>query len=216
MRVERLADYAANAQTRIEAGVRVLKHHLHARAQRPHLALGQARDVAPLEQNLALGRVDRAQDRAADRALARARLADEAERFAARDVETDVLHGVDDAGACVEALDETADAEKRLRHSALHRRQRLAWSGSTCRSGGRSTSHAPSRSAQRGAKRHPGALAALATAPGMDTTSRRPFGLARGAGQAIEQGARIRMARTPEHFAHAAAFHHLAGAHHGD
>ena len=53
------------------------------------------RQVGALEEDLAAGRLDQAQDRPAERRLAAARLADEPDRLAAADREVDAVHGLD-------------------------------------------------------------------------------------------------------------------------
>ena len=96
---QRLGDDVTDATPRIERGDRVLEDELHALA---HLAQGLAMhrgQVVAVEQYLARLRLAQLQHRAAERGLAATGLADEAQRFAARDVETDVGHGMDDLAA---------------------------------------------------------------------------------------------------------------------
>ena len=70
-------------------------------AHRAHLALGQRQQVAALEQDAAAGdaarRLQQPQDRQRGHRLAAARLADQAERLARRDLKADVVDGRDAA-----------------------------------------------------------------------------------------------------------------------
>ena len=120
--LQALADAVADRRAWVEAGVRVLEDDLHpppVRLQRGALDLG---DVLAIEQDGARRRVDEAQEQPSDRGLAAARLADEAERFAATDLEADAVHGLDEADLPLEdpavdreVLHEVLDLDQRRR-----------------------------------------------------------------------------------------------------
>src|SRR5262249_44328943 len=74
---------------------RVLEDQLHVAALGLQLALRQRRQVGALEEDVAAGRLEQPQDRAAERGLAAAGLADEADRLAAPDGEVDAVDGLD-------------------------------------------------------------------------------------------------------------------------
>ena len=76
-------DDVDDALARIERGVGILKHHLHAFADRAELAARETRDIGAAKQDFAA--IDRHQpgDGARQSALARAAFADEAQRLAA-------------------------------------------------------------------------------------------------------------------------------------
>ena len=98
----------------VEGGKRILEDHLHAPPQRTELLVVEVRDVLAVEEHLAAGRLVEAQDRAADRRLAAARLADQAERLAAADLERDAVDGLDVADVAVEddpALDREVELQ---------------------------------------------------------------------------------------------------------
>ncbi|MCY1295760.1 hypothetical protein D9M70_451170 [compost metagenome] len=77
---------------RIERGERVLEDHLHVASQRAELALGQPGDVLTVEQQRATIDIRQAQQAFADGRLARARFADDAQRFATAHREADAIH----------------------------------------------------------------------------------------------------------------------------
>jgi len=88
---DRLGDGFAGALARIEAGERILKHHLNALA---NLAQGfgiERADILPLKKHAPFAWFDQPQDRAAGRRFAAARLADEGQRLAGAERERDVL-----------------------------------------------------------------------------------------------------------------------------
>jgi hypothetical protein len=93
-----LADDLAHGHVRVQRRVRILKDDLHAAAERAELLLGHLRDFPAVEEDAPRGGLDEAEDRAAERALSAARLAHEAERLAAADVERGAVDGVDDGG----------------------------------------------------------------------------------------------------------------------
>src|SRR5215218_7076315 len=96
------------------------------------------RDVLAVEDHLALGRLVEAQNRAADRRLAAARLADQAERLAAADLERDAVDGLDVAHVTVEddpALDREVELEAlELDQRAVSTHEATTASRSSCHS----------------------------------------------------------------------------------
>ena len=96
----------SHGAARVERTVRVLKHNLHAFAQRPQLGGRHHRDVlrrrrtaftraftnaGPTQQHRAATGIDQTNNAARHRALARARFAHDAQGLAAADFEVDVL-----------------------------------------------------------------------------------------------------------------------------
>jgi hypothetical protein len=119
--LQRFADDVADRHARVERGVRVLEDDLHLFAQRTQRGPAQAGDVAPIERDAAGRRVGQAQDHAAGGRLARARLADETQRFAAADVEVDAVDGLyvadvllQEAGRDRKVLRQVADLDQTL------------------------------------------------------------------------------------------------------
>src|SRR5262249_38870696 len=94
---ERLADDLADGHARVERGERVLEDDLHLPAIWPERGAGEARDVAALDHDAPLGRLDQAQDGAADGRLAAAGFADEAERLTLVDRQRDTVDRTDRA-----------------------------------------------------------------------------------------------------------------------
>ena len=88
---ERLGDDVLDRHARIERAERVLEDDLHLAPHRPHALGVQALDRLALEADGAAGRLDQADQHAPGGGLAAARLADEAERPAARDREIDAV-----------------------------------------------------------------------------------------------------------------------------
>ena len=82
MGVDRLTDDIAHAQARVQARIRVLKHHLGFAAQRLQSPLRQRRDVLAIEADRSGGRVDQPEDQTPDRTLAGARFTHKAQHFA--------------------------------------------------------------------------------------------------------------------------------------
>src|SRR5262249_62101736 len=94
----RLGDDVAGGLARIERGERILEDDLHLATIGAQLRLLQVRDVAAFELDAAVGRLDQAQDRASHGGLAAAGLADQAQRFAFRDLEADAVNREDAPG----------------------------------------------------------------------------------------------------------------------
>ena len=92
----RLDQGLADGEARVERGIRVLEHHLDAAADRQQLVTRQLEQVAPVEHHLPAGRAARrlvqAKQREAHRRLARARLADHAQRVPAPELEAGAAH----------------------------------------------------------------------------------------------------------------------------
>ena len=92
-----LAHDLAHRHPRVERRVRILEDVLHAPPHGAQLGVGQARDVDLVEDDAAERGLVQPEDRAREGALARARLADDAQRLAAADVERDAVDRVDEA-----------------------------------------------------------------------------------------------------------------------
>ncbi|MHC2477417.1 hypothetical protein ACVJF0_008394 [Bradyrhizobium elkanii] len=110
---------------RIEAGERILEHHLQTTANGMQPAGREIVDALAIEHDLAGGDVEQPQDGAADRRLAAAGFADQREGLAASDLKGHAIHGVDRAGAAAEQaaanrkmLLEVVDLEQRSTHAA--------------------------------------------------------------------------------------------------
>jgi hypothetical protein len=115
---QRLPDDLAHGHARVEGRVRVLEHDLDVAPNGPHLPAPEAADVLPVEDDLALGRLEQLDDRAAERRLPAAGLADDPERLARPDREVDPVDGahlsnraLEDARLDREVLDEPLDPE---------------------------------------------------------------------------------------------------------
>ena len=119
--VERLADRIADLQARIERGVGVLKDHLDAPPHGHQIAAARPRDVDAVDPNLALGRLEQADDGAPEGRLAAAGFADQAERPAGLDPQG---HAVDRADLADRAAQERrAHREIRLEVPDLEQRR---------------------------------------------------------------------------------------------
>ena len=81
---DRLGQDVAHAHARIEAGERILEHHLHAAAHAAQPAGRKIVDALAIQHHLAGGDVEQPQDGPADRRLAAAGFADQRQRLAAR------------------------------------------------------------------------------------------------------------------------------------
>ena len=113
---QRLADDRAHRHARIQRRVRILEDDLHVARERTQLVFARPRDALAFEPDLARGRLDQAQDAAPRRALAAARFADNAERFAGGQIEAHAVdrmnlldRAAEPAALDREALDEIAD-----------------------------------------------------------------------------------------------------------
>jgi hypothetical protein len=111
-----------DGQPRIERGVAVLKHHLHAAAQFTQRQ-GRA-DRFAVEQHFSVVRRDQADDQPRGRRFAAARLANNADHLALVDGERDVVDrahhalGAEPSAAQAEMLDEVLHLQKWLRRAA--------------------------------------------------------------------------------------------------
>src|SRR5204863_6510227 len=167
-----LADIVEQGHARIERAEGILKDHLDLGPQRQQLALRQGREIDDLArsrtiEDLAAGRIDRAQDAARGGGLAAAALADQAERLALLEDEVDAVDGADMADHRLEesARDreeflQAADLEQRVAHagSAMSwcRKQLASWLAATdCRLGTAAEQRGMA-SGQRGWNGHPG------------------------------------------------------------
>ena len=84
-------DAFAHGAARIESRERVLENHLQPGAQRAEITLGEVRNAAGLEHDLAGGGAHEAKKGAAQGRLARTGLADDADAFAGSDLEVDAV-----------------------------------------------------------------------------------------------------------------------------
>jgi len=102
----------------VERGERVLEDHRDLlAADPPHLRVGGLRQVLAAEEDLpadaGVARAREPQDGEAGDRLARARLADDAERLALVDAVGDAVDGVHDTVVGLEAHDQVTDLEQR-------------------------------------------------------------------------------------------------------
>ena len=119
---QRVGDDGADRQPRIQRGIGVLVDDLEPSSQSSHCARRQADQAGAIELDLAPCGRHQAEHEPRRRGLAAARLADEGERLAPRDIEAHVGDGAhpthrppEDPGPHGEVLDETADLEERRR-----------------------------------------------------------------------------------------------------
>src|SRR4029077_5337668 len=107
-----LLDDVLNRHARRKRAVRILEHDLHAVPERPHLLELQALQRLSHEHDRAI-RGDQPQDREAERGLARAGLADDAERLALAYRDADAVDRLDvpDYAAHHAALDREPDLQ---------------------------------------------------------------------------------------------------------
>ncbi len=103
MDVERLADLLADGQAPVERGERILEDHLHAGAGAPSGRLMRQRQRRAVEGDRTGIRGLEADQETARGRLAAARLADQAEGFAATDRQRDAVDRMDGAGPAEEA-----------------------------------------------------------------------------------------------------------------
>ena len=124
MQDDRFHDLRADGEHRVERRHRLLKDHADvAAADRLHLPLGQADQVAAEERDPARfdagGRRQQPHDRERRDALARAALADDAERAALLDAKRDIVDRLHDAFFGVEVGAEIVDFDDGWRHGML-------------------------------------------------------------------------------------------------
>ncbi len=96
-----LGDDLGDRHARAQGAVRVLEHHLHLAPERPYVARAQALDLAAVEGDGA-GAALQPQERHAERRLARAGLADDADRVALAHRQRDAVDGADVVGGAPE------------------------------------------------------------------------------------------------------------------
>ena len=82
---------ASDGMAGIERAPWILENHLHSRAQCPHRAIGQARQILAVEGDTALCRGKQVQREPRDRRLARAAFPDQPDRFASDERFRDAL-----------------------------------------------------------------------------------------------------------------------------
>ena len=90
----RVGDDRPHALARVERRVRILEDHLDLAPKRAQLPRSEMLDRPPLEDDLAVGRLEQAHDRAAQRRLAAAGLTHEPERLPFANREAHVVDGV--------------------------------------------------------------------------------------------------------------------------
>ena len=95
---DRFGDDAADGQTGIQRGERVLKDHLHIKADLLHLGPGIGEDVFPVIEHLSAGCLQQAQDGPAEGGFAAAGLSHHAQGLSRVDPEADVVDGMEDTG----------------------------------------------------------------------------------------------------------------------
>ena len=115
MQCKGFGEHVADGHSRVERAVRVLENHLHLTAQRAHLALREAEQVAPVEPDLPRSRLDQAQREASGGRLAAARFADQRQSFPGVELEADVV----DRANRLEVLDQVFCAQQRRHSGAL-------------------------------------------------------------------------------------------------
>jgi hypothetical protein len=89
-----LTDGRLHPEPRVERFVGVLVDHLKLASQRPHLALGQAGDVGPVQPDRSAVRRDHPEDGLRRGGLTAARLADQGQHLAAGEREAHPVHRV--------------------------------------------------------------------------------------------------------------------------
>ena len=121
MHPQGLLDLRPDRVHRVEGAHGLLEDHADVGAQHPaHLALGEGEQVAPFEADLPRShpprRLDEPEDGKRGDALAAARLADEAQRPARREVEGHVIDGAQPPLVGGELRAEVTDGEQRFGH----------------------------------------------------------------------------------------------------
>jgi hypothetical protein len=119
---QRLHDDVGDGHARVERPIGVLEDDLNVAAPRAQRLRGQGDEIVAEEFDAARGRLDQAEQHAADRRLAAAGFADQAERLAQGDIETDIVDRAQqgdrplehDAAAHREVLGQAFDAQERV------------------------------------------------------------------------------------------------------
>ena len=129
MPLDRLHDLRADRLHGVECGHRVLEDERNLLAAHLlQLAIGEAGDVAPVQEHRAAdhapGRLDQAEDRQRQSRLARARLAHDAHAMPALDLERHFAHGLHDAVVRVVVRLEVAHLQDEVAHRATGMRTR--------------------------------------------------------------------------------------------
>jgi hypothetical protein len=154
-----LLERGADAHPRVEAGERILEHHLHVAPEAAEHFRVQSGKVLPVEMHRARRRREQAQREPPERRLARAGFANDTEHLAFRDRERHVLDSAHRRTLpALEPFGEMSafDQGGSVRHATCrHLRQRTARSCDIFSSGTGPARHSASASGQRGAKRHP-------------------------------------------------------------
>src|SRR4029079_18192136 len=108
---DRLLDDVADRHPRIERRVRILEHDLHLAPHPAQVLAAERRQLLAVEEHGAAGRLGQLEDAIAGRRLARAGLADDAERLAWSDLEADVVDRLD---VVDRALDQEAPPDREV------------------------------------------------------------------------------------------------------
>ena len=111
-----LADDLADRLSGVQRSVGILEDDLHILAQRLHIARVQLCDILAVEDDLAGGRLNQAQNTAARRGFAAAGFTDHAKGLAFFDGKGDVVHRMELAARRVKVFFQVLDLEQFLSH----------------------------------------------------------------------------------------------------
>src|SRR5690349_13083363 len=92
MNVQGFANHVLDRKTRIKRSEGILKNHLQLPASRAQLGRRHSRQILAIKQNAPGSWFHQSQDRSPERRFPASALADQTERLARRDTETDVVN----------------------------------------------------------------------------------------------------------------------------
>ena len=92
---QQLADDRAHGHVRIQRGIRILKDHLHLRAQGAQLLFAQRCNIRSLQKDFAGGRLVKAYNRARERGFAASGFAHETKAFAFKNIQRNMVYRLD-------------------------------------------------------------------------------------------------------------------------